>query len=257
MTPTAIPPSLQQRLIERTRPDGAVVMYQRWEHLLFLHWRYDIATVQASLPSGLTVDAWNGSAWLGIVPIFMRDVRPRFVPAIPAISDFLELNLRTYVYDAQGRPGLYFYSLDCDQPLAVEAARRFLHLRYEHCAMVGAAGVDGWVNLEAQRVGTDAKSAFRYRAFGPAMEAPQDSIDFFLVERYRLFAAGETGGPLHSIRVCHAPYGVRPVQLTAWGDAPLRLAGFAPPAREPDHMCVAEPVSVEVFAPEGFRSAKT
>jgi uncharacterized protein len=177
-------------------------------------------------------------------------VRPRFVPAIPAISDFLELNLRTYVYDAQGRPGIYFYSLDCDQPLAVETARQFLSLRYEHSAMLGAAGIDGWVNLEAQRVGTDAKSAFRYRPFGPSMEAPQDAIDFFLIERYRLFAGGETGGSMHSIPVCHAPYRIRPVQLTEWGDAPLQLAGFAAPGREPDHMCAAEPVSVEVFTPE-------
>lgn len=250
MTPTAVPPSLQQRLIERTRPDGAVVMYQRWEHLLFLHWRYDAAVVQATLPPGLTVDTWNGSAWLGIVPIFMRDVRPRFVPAIPAISDFLELNLRTYVYDANGRPGLYFYSLDCDQPLAVETARRFLGLRYEHAAMTGAAGVNGWVNLEAERVATNDKSTFRYRAYGPTAEAPHDSIDFFLIERYRLFAAGEITGALKTVRVCHAPYQIRPVQVTQWGDAPLRLAGFAGPGREPEHMCAADTVSVEVFAPE-------
>jgi uncharacterized protein len=251
MTPsTIVPPSLQQRLIERTRPKGAVVMYQRWEHLAFLHWRYDAATVQATLPRGLTVDTWNGSAWLGIVPVFMRDVRPRFVPAISAISDFIEINLRTYVYDAQGRPGLYFYSLDCDQPLAVETARTFLSLRYEHSIIDAAAGANGWVNLEAQRVGTDLKSTFRYRAFGPPIEAPHDSLDFFLIERYRLFTGDPTGEVLHSVPVCHAPYQIRPLQLTDWGDAPLRLAGFEPPGREPEHICGANAVSLEVFTPE-------
>src|SRR4051812_29728504 len=242
MTPTAVPPSLQQRLIERTRPDGPVVMLQRWEHLLFLHWHYDVATVQASLPPGLTVDSWNGSAWVGLVPLFMRDVRPRFVPAIPAISDFLELNLRTYVYDAMGRPGLYFYSLDCDQPLAVETARRMLHLRYEHSAMAASMGVDGWVDFEAQRSGTAAKERFRYRPFGRGAEASPESLEFFLIERYRLFASDSAGEQLNSIRVCHAPYRIHAAEVAQWSDGVLRLAGFAAPGRDPDHICAAETV---------------
>lgn len=243
-------PSLQQRRLERTRPDGPVVMLQRWEHLLFLHWRYDAATVQATLPPGLTVDTWDGAAWLGLVPLFMRDVRPRFVPPIPALSDFLEVNMRTYVYDALGRPGIYFYSLDCDQPLAVEAARRLLHLRYEHAELKAAADAEGGVTFEAQRVGTGSRSHFRYRPFGPAVEAADDTIEFFLVERYRLFTADDAGEQLRSVRVCHAPYRIRSVEVAQWGDAMLRLAGFEAPGREPDHVCAAEPVDVEVFAPE-------
>jgi uncharacterized protein len=250
MNPVTEPPSLQQRLAERTRPPGPVVMLQRWEHLLFLHWRYDVSTVQASLPPGLTVDAWNGSAWIGLVPLFMRDVRPRFVPAIPLLSDFLELNLRTYVFDAKGRPGLYFFSLDCDQPLAVETARKLLYLRYEHAAMQAAVSTDGEVNLEAQRVGSILRTTFRYRGFGVATEAAEDSLDFFLLERYRLFSSDKNGEQLHSIRVCHPPYRIRPAHVIHWGDAMLRLAGFASPEREPDHVCATEPQDVEVFAPE-------
>jgi uncharacterized protein YqjF (DUF2071 family) len=226
------------------------VMYQRWEHLLFLHWRYDAATVQATLPPGLTVDTWNGSAWLGLVPLFMREVRPRFVPPIPVMSDFFEVNLRTYVYDATGRPGLYFYSLDCNQPLAVEAARRLLHLRYEHCAIDAAAVADGWVNFEARRPGADRGSTFRYRPFGPTAEAAPDSIEFFLVERYRLFASDSAGEQLNSIRVCHPPYQIRSVQVTQWSDLTLKMAGFAGPERDPDHVCAANSVEVETFAPE-------
>jgi uncharacterized protein len=250
MTPTTVPPTLQQRLSERTRPDGPVVMYQRWEHLLFLHWRYDLAIVQSMLPPGLTADAWNGSAWVGLVPLFMRDVRPRFVPAVSMLSDFFELNLRTYVFDATGRPGIYFFSLDCDQPVAVETARRLLHLRYEHAMIDAAAGVDGWVNFETQRNETVLRSRFRYRTFGSAVEAAEDSIEFFLLERYRLFASDSSGERLKSIRVCHAPYQVRSADVTQWGDAVLRLAGFAPPDREPDHICATDPLDVEVFAPQ-------
>jgi uncharacterized protein YqjF (DUF2071 family) len=104
-------PTPAQRLADRARPDSPSVLHQRWERLLFLHWKWDPAAIQATLPPGLTVDTWQSTAWLGIVPLFMRDIRPRFVPAALA-SNFYELNLRTYVYDERGRPGVYFYSLD-------------------------------------------------------------------------------------------------------------------------------------------------
>ena len=251
MKSASVPPTLQQRLAERQRPAGPVVMYQRWEQLLFAHWKWDADDVQASLPPGLTVDTFEGAAWLGVVPLFMRNVRPRFVPAMPAISDFLELNLRTYVLDASGRPGLYFYSLDCNQPLAVETARRFLFLRYEHAAIDAAVRADGWVDFACQRKGTDEKASFRYRPFDntPAEAAP-DTIEFFLIERYRLYASDPAQERLNSIRVCHAPYRIRRAQVYSWGDAPLRQAGFNPQGRAPDHLCMADPVDLETFAPE-------
>jgi uncharacterized protein len=250
MEPSIAPPSLQQRLVERSRPTGPVVLYQRWEQLLFLHWRYEVAEVQTTLPPGVTVDAWQGSAWVGLVPLFMRDVRPRFVPPVPAISDFLELNVRTYVYDALGRPGIYFYSLDCNQPLAVEVAKRLLHLRYEHATIDASVGSGGWVDFEAQRVDTILKSSFRYRAVGPRAEAAPESMDFFLLERYRLFAGDENGEQLSTIRVCHAPYKIRAAEVPQWGEAMLRLAGLTSPERTPDHICAADTVEVETFAPE-------
>lgn len=248
---TNLAPTPQQRLAERTRPAGPVVMLQRWEQLLFLHWRWDGDEVQRSLPPGLTVDTFEGAAWLGVVPLFMRKVRPKFVPPVPVVSDFLELNVRTYVYDANGRPGLYFYSLDCDQPLAVEAARRLLHLRYEHAAMSAKIEPDGVVDFEAVRTGTNGKARFRYQTLGMPPEAAQEgSREFFLIERYRLFATEGNGAQLTSIRVCHAPYRIRQAVALEWNAVPLRLDGFDPEDRAPDHVCAAEAVDVEVFAPE-------
>jgi uncharacterized protein YqjF (DUF2071 family) len=245
------PPTLQQRLAERSRPEGPVVLHQRWERLLFLHWRWDAAAVQAALPPGLTVDTREGAAWLGLVPLFMRDIRPMALPAVPLLSNFLELNLRTYVYDAAGRPGVYFFSLDCNQPLAVETARRLLFLRYEHATMNAAVDAEGWVDFTAQRRGSAESARFRYHPFGPPpAEALPDSPEFFLLERYRLFASDDAGERLHSIRVCHAPHRWRQAQVFEWGEAPLRLAGFDPRGRAPDHLCCTEPVDVETFAPE-------
>jgi uncharacterized protein len=245
------PPTEQQRSAERRRPSGPVVMLQRWERLLFLHWRWDVDVVQRMLPPGLTVDTFQGAAWLGIVPLFMRNVRPRFVPAVPLVSDFLELNVRTYVYDRDGRPGLYFFSLDCDQPLAVETARRLLHLRYEHAAIAAKIDGDGVVDFESQRTDTKEKAKFRYQIVdAPPEEAKQESLEYFLLERYRLFASDDDGGRLTSIRVCHAPYRIKRAVIFEWSDRPLRLDGFEAVDRAPDHVCAAEPLDVEVFAPD-------
>ncbi len=248
-------PDVEARVAERQRPDAPAIMYQRWEHLLFLHWRYTPNEIQATLPPGLTVDTCDEFAWVGLVPIFMRQVRPRFVPAMPFVSDFLELNLRTYVYDRLGRPGVYFYSLDCDQPLVVEAAQRLLHLRYEHADMSAQEDENGAVALRSQRRGTSGVDEFAYRAGGQTVEPLPGSLAFFLVERYRLFAS--KGDDLMTVRVHHAPYRLMSATVSRWGGGPFQLAGLATPRLEPDHVCAAEPVEVEVFSPEPVELGST
>jgi hypothetical protein len=128
-------PTLNQRLAHRDKPSAFPVMRQRWSRLLFLHWPMEPDVIQATLPPGLTVDTFDGRAWIGVVPFFMERIRPVFCPPVPGISWFLELNVRTYVHNEQGNSGVWFYSLDCNQPLAVEIARRLFHLPYQHAEM--------------------------------------------------------------------------------------------------------------------------
>src|SRR5260370_520901 len=123
---------ITRQLMERQQPRRqSPVMFQRWLHLLFLHWPVSPEIVQMTLPKGLQVDTFEGNAWVGIVPFFMQGVRPAGFISFPGISNFLELNLRTYVRDANGRPGIWFYSLDANQPLAVCLARATFALPYE------------------------------------------------------------------------------------------------------------------------------
>jgi uncharacterized protein YqjF (DUF2071 family) len=248
------PPNEAQRLAERQRPAARVAMRQRWAHLLFLHWAWDAAAVQRTLPAGLTVDTHEGHAWLGLVPFFMQRVRPAGLPAVPWLSDFLELNVRTYVHDARGRPGVWFYSLDCNRWPAVKVARAFFHLPYEHAAMTATiAPGDGTVDYRARRRGTAAESRFRYRTAGEGREAARGTREFFLAERYTLFAHDARRDHLWTGRVAHAPYRIAPAEVLAWDDTMLRLAGFDPRGRAPDHACTAEAVDVEVFPLERVR----
>lgn len=241
-------PTLESRLACRERPAGWPVLFMRWEKLLFLHWAWDPGTIQKTLPEGLRVDTYEGQAWLGVVPFFMRRVHPTGLPCVPWLSDFLELNVRTYVYDAQGRPGVWFYSLACNQPVAVELARRFFHLNYVHARM--EARIEAGVVFYRSRRGEGAGAEFQYPLGGSTHQAEPGSLEFFLVERYRLFSA-DRKGRIHSGRVHHVPYRVTPVGVKTWSFVPAEADGFKFPGRGPDHALVASDLAVEAWPIRG------
>ena len=98
------------------------IMSQRWERLTFLHWSFDPSTVQRLVPEWLHVETFDGAAWVGAVPFFMRVGTPRR-HRIAWVSHFCETNVRTYVRDHEGRSGIWFFSLDAARLGAVAVAR--------------------------------------------------------------------------------------------------------------------------------------
>ncbi len=104
-------------------------MRQNWYDLAFIHWEIPIHELRSLIPSSLEVDSFDGTGWIGLVPFGMRGVTPRGLPAVPALSDFPEMNVRTYVVQ-NGKPGVWFFSLDVPNPLAVLVARGLFHLPY-------------------------------------------------------------------------------------------------------------------------------
>jgi hypothetical protein len=241
-------PDLAKRLALRNRPPLGHVMLQQWSNLLFLHWEYPVEEIQCTLPPGLMVDTFEGKAYLGIVPFFMRNIRPRFCPSISGISNFLELNLRTYVRDRRGNTGVWFYSLDANQRLAVFIARQLFHLPYVFADMRAECFQDGTIRYRSQRRGSSnpvATCSFEYAAGAPLPEPQPGSLEFFLVERYLLFSV--LGQRLMRGRVWHQPYAVCQPKLTAWDAHLCELNGFAQPRRAPDHVLMSAGVDVRVF----------
>lgn len=238
-------PTLEHRLGVRDRPSHSHVMHQTWSHLLFLHWEWDAAAIQQTLPPGLHVDTFGGSAWLGMVPFFMRNIRPRFLPAVPWVSHFLELNIRTYVHDDEGRPGVWFYSLDCNQPLAVWTAQTFFHLPYKHARMKAEFGAGREVHYRCDRSGCQTSSEFRYRLDAVSRFAEPGTLEFFLAERYLLFSNTPSG--IFRGQVHHDPYPLVEARVETWDDHLLSLQGFPSPGRPPDHIVGSPGVDVLVY----------
>lgn len=241
-------PTNQQRLDACKAPPQAHVLYQSWKELLFLHWRIDPADIQATLPPGLTVDTFEGDAYLGIVPFCMCNIRPRFLPVVPGISNFLEMNVRTYVHDEEGRPGVWFYSLDANQKLAVRVARKFFNLPYFDAKM--SASMDHLsVSYHSKQKDSHETASYQYTPNEPVNPSSIDSesLEFFLAERYYLFAYNQKEQQLYSGRVHHNPYPLHRVEVKQHSAYPIKLAGFEQPSRAPDHALMSRGVDVKIY----------
>ncbi len=236
-------PTLHGRLAVREAPARSPVLYQKWRRLLFLHWSYPVDAIQATLPPGLSVDTWDGKAWVGIVPFQMRAIRPRFCPAVPGISNFLEMNVRAYVFDRQGRPGVWFYSLDANRRLAVLLGRRIFHLPYVFSRMDDSR--DYVIRRDAAHT-----SAYRYGPRGETSQARPGTFEFFLVERYLLFAWNARRKALLHGQVNHSPYPIQDALVELWDDQPFAWNALARPGRPPDHTLYSSGVDVAIFSPE-------
>ncbi|HJS73871.1 MAG TPA: DUF2071 domain-containing protein [Vicinamibacteria bacterium] len=183
-------------------PGSPWVMSMTWRDLAFLHWPVSAAALAARISPGLTLDTFYGDAYLGIVPFHMTGVRPRFVPPLPGLSSFIELNVRTYV-SADGKPGVWFFSLDATSRLAVRGARRFFHLPYFDARM-SSERRSGFVHYRSERVhrgAPEARFAARYRSTGPA---GRSELETWLTERYCLYA--ETKGAIFRGDIHHRPW---------------------------------------------------
>jgi uncharacterized protein YqjF (DUF2071 family) len=191
-------------------------MTQRWNDLLFAHWPMRIAEIENLLPDGLEADVFQGSAWLGVVPFWMDTIQLRGLPAIPGARQFPELNLRTYVRDTRtGTPGVYFFSLDASNLLAVAIARSLFHLPYYWAQMsikpvkFGTGGEREFSFFSRRLLSRKpVRFAARYRGLGPTHKLAQSrpgTIEYFLTERYCLFTH-DSLGRLVRANIHHQPW---------------------------------------------------
>lgn len=186
-------------------PQGRWTWRQSWQDLLFAHWPVPAAAIRPLVPEGLTVEEFDGTSWVGVVPFRMSGVMRRPLPDLPWLSAFPELNLRVYVA-RDGKPGVWFLSLDAANRVAVWAARRFFHLPYFHADIRFRGGPDG-VDFASRRTGPSASAAVaaRYRPSAGVFEARRGSLESFLTERYCLYAQ-DSAGALYRAEVHHLPW---------------------------------------------------
>jgi uncharacterized protein YqjF (DUF2071 family) len=193
-------------------PNRPWMLCQGWRDLLFAHWSCPAAAMRAALPPGLALDTYDGRAWLGLVPFRMHGVHLRGLPGIPGASNFLELNVRTYVTVGE-TPGVYFFSLDAESRVAIWAARASFKLPYYRARM--SLCRDG-ETVDYKSVRTDPRGSpacfeARYSPTGPDFQASRGSLEYWLTERYALFSVAPDGRVLRG-DVHHPPWPLRRAQ---------------------------------------------
>lgn len=173
---------------ETPLPTGTWVMTQIWHELLFTHYPIAPEVLRPLIPSLLEIDTFEREAWIGIVPFHMSNVHPRGVPSVPGLSQFPELNVRTYVKN-NGKAGVYFFSLDAANPIAVAIARSLFHLPYFNATM-SSKHIGDTIHYRSHRTHKGAPSAdyaSLYRPVASVVYASRGSLEHWFTERYSLY----------------------------------------------------------------------
>ena len=193
--------------------DSPWIMTQIWHELLFAHWPISPDNLRPLVPQILPLDMYEGECWIGIVPFHMTYVRPRWIPPISALSHFVELNVRTYV-TLQGIPGVYFFSLDASNPIAVALARSFFHLPYFNASM-SSKRVDDVIYYNSQRTHNNAQPAEFQAVYRPTTAiffAQLGSLEHWLTERYCLYTV-KPGEGVYRGDIHHIPWSLQLAEL--------------------------------------------
>ncbi len=205
------------------------VMRQIWRNLTFLHWRYDAETIRGTLPPQLTLDTFDGSAWIGLAPFVLAGVRPFGLPSTPWISEFPETNVRTYVLGPDGQPGVWFYTLEADRLIGVLAARAWYKLPYRWASMRVNAS-DRVVEYRSQRNALFGKGASEVAIQVGDILQPND-FDNFLTARFRLYTLHK--GRVGFAEIDHNPWPLQSGTVLGLKEDLIANSGVPAPSGEP------------------------
>jgi len=222
------------------------VMRQTWSNIVWCHWPVDPQQVKAVIPEGLEPDLFEGKAWVGLIPFSMQNLRLpgpfTILSKLVKVSNFGEVNVRTYVKDSKGRTGVWFCTLDSDDWLAVKTANVAFGLPYRlsKTRLERTASTIKWFN---QRKGDQAKAELEVTTRDEPWRAAAPGLEQFLVERYSLYTLRR--GKLLRGTLSHEKWSVRSAELESLNDETVHVAGFE--TSDKPHILVGADVEVTVY----------
>lgn len=212
-------------------PKAPWILLQRWHDLLFAHWPLAAERVRSLVPPQLELDLFGGKAYIAVAPFHMSGIRARFLPPLPGLSRFPELNVRTYVR-YQGIPGVYFFSLDAGSLPAVWGARAGYGLPYFHAEMSVTTG-QSQIEYRSRRLQEPRPAEFlgRYWPISEARQRGKNSLEYFLTERYCLYAI--RGGKVFRAYIHHLPWPLQDAEAEIEVNTMAQAAGIELPKTTP------------------------
>lgn len=212
-------------------PDDPWILKQAWNDLLFAHWPVARDRLRELVPSFLELDTFDNEAWLSVTPFRLSDLSPRGIPALPFLSSFHEINVRTYVV-YEGIPGIYFFSLDANSAMAVGGASSLFHLPY-FLADIRAEDDRGRLAFRSRRTrGAEAEFEATYAPAGRVFEPERGTIDYFVTERYCLYTQ-DSAANAYRVEVHHAPWQLHQAEADITVNTMAEAAGLRLPSMAP------------------------
>ena len=222
------------------------VMRMTWSELLFAHWPVEPSRIAALLPPNLELDTRDGKAWIGVVPFLMSNIAPRWCPPLPWLSRFLELNVRTYV-KLDGKPGVWFFSLDAENPVAVRVARATFNLPYMDATMAMTQENASTLSYQSNRTHRgEAAAVFDvcYASSGETFQAVPGTLEHWLTARYCLYSANRKGR-LFRGEIDHPPWSLSKANWTVKKNT--MCDGLSVDLIGEPHLLFAQPITVRAW----------
>lgn len=218
-------------------PNQRWVWYQEWNDVAFLHWKVPEAWLKPQVPKGLTIDTFEGACWISLVAFTMNNVRPYSLPAFTPLSNFFELNIRTYVTNG-GKAGVYFLSIEASKQIACLMAQSFSGLPYQYAAMERTSE-----RFQSHNARTGNRFDIAFQTGTPTQAKP---LDLWLTERYCLYQ--DVSDVLYRYEVQHKQWDVYQMALT---QSAIQYRGYENIInRPPDRLHYSPGVPVLAFAKE-------
>lgn len=225
------PDAILRAVVHRPWPLPAKpwIMVQLWHDLLFAHWPISPEIMRQRVPPELPLDLYQDQAWIGIIPFHMSNVRPRWIPPLPELSRFPEMNVRTYV-TLDDKPGVYFFSLDAGNLPAVWAARALYYLPYFYAAMQVA--VEGHkVTYSSRRSQRNVEFTAQYRPITPPQLRQRDTLEYWLTERYCLYTVHRRR--VYRGNIHHVPWPLQDAEAEIQANTMAAAAAISLPSCSP------------------------
>lgn len=207
--------------------------YQEWNHVLFFHWAVDAEVLKPLIPPGLELDIFDGKAWISLVPFTMQKIRPKFLPAVSVVSDFHEINLRTYV-SKDGKSGVYFINIEAEKHFSAFLSRNLSGLPYEKALIKRSEGKYSSSNI-FKKFALDVEFAVKENV------SEKSELEKFLTERYALFL--ERKGILFRYDIHHREWKIKMLEVKKL-HLDYKLPGLDLANKQPDLVHYSDGVEV-------------
>jgi uncharacterized protein YqjF (DUF2071 family) len=225
---------------------------QTWHSLTFLHWPVPANILKPLIPPGLELEEYGGTGWVAVTPFWMSGVTLRGVPVVPILSRFPELNTRTYV-TRDGKPGVWFFSLDAGSFPAVLVARSLFHLPYFYARMRHRTE-NGRVYYRSERADGPGFVGW-YAPKGDITRSKPGSLEHWLTERYCLYAKDQAD-VLYRAEIHHAPWPLQEAEVEIERNDLLAAVGIALTER-PALAHFSGRLEVAIWSPEPVGSSES